>query len=258
MDPSELFYPCLFGNGEDLTSKKNYRRGYPVASLLGFKEDSVTVWSVFSKVIKPLSTLRIQGNPTDPRALYSLYERIIDTLRPTFKEGVRSIILVSPPKANFSRHFREHVTKHHSWLVRGDTQVAFAELPGSASTMTQVTALTKNPDFKKIIEEAATEETTNLLELLETKLNAEGPRDIVLYSVQEAETAIIYARGNSKPEYLLLTEKFLAEYPNKGRINKLLQVATNKRVKTRIVKADSPAGKRLSQLGGLVCLLQPS
>jgi len=258
MDQSELFYPYLFGNGEDLTSKKNYRRGYPVASLLGFEEDGVTLWSVFSKVIKPLATLRIKGSPTDSRVLYCLYERIIDTLRPTFKEGVRSIILVSPPKTTFSRHFREHVTKHHSWLVRGDTQVAFAELPGAASTLTQVTALAKNPDFKKITDEATTEETTNLLDLLETKLNAEGPRDIVLYSVQEAETAIIYSKGNIKPEYLLLTEKFLAEYSNKGRIHKLLQVATNKRVKTRIVKADSPAGKRLSQLGGLVCLLQPS
>ena len=241
-----------------MTSRKSYRRGYPVASIVGFAQESVTLWRVFSKAVKPLSTLYINGSPTDARAWYNLHENIIGALRTTLKEGVRSIILVSPPRTAYAGNFREHVAKHHSWLMHGTTQVAFAELAGSACTLSQVTALTRNPDFKKIIDEATIDETTNLLELLETRLTLEDPRDIVLYSIKEAETAIIYSKGNSEPEYLLLTEKFLTEYPRKERINRLLQVATNRQVKTKIVKADSPAGKRLTQLGGFVFLLKPS
>ena len=241
-----------------MTSRKSYRRGYPVASIVGFAQESVTLWRVFSKAVKPLSTLYINGSPTDARAWYNLHENIIGALRTTLKEGVRSIILVSPPRTAYAENFREHVTKHHSWLMHGTTRVTFVELAGSAITLSQVTALTRNPDFKKIIDEATIDETTNLLELLETRLTLEDPRDIVLYSIKEAETAIIFSKGNSKPEYLLLTERFLTEYPRKERINRLLQVATNRQVKTKIVKADSPAGKRLTQLGGFVFLLKPS
>jgi hypothetical protein len=33
-----------------------------------------------------------------------------------------------------------------------------------------------------------------------------------------------------------------------------MQIAANKKVRTRVVDAESPAGKRLGQLGGIVCL----
>jgi stalled ribosome rescue protein Dom34 len=33
-----------------------------------------------------------------------------------------------------------------------------------------------------------------------------------------------------------------------------MQIAQNKKVKTRVIDAESNAGKRLTQLGGIVCL----
>jgi hypothetical protein len=36
-----------------------------------------------------------------------------------------------------------------------------------------------------------------------------------------------------------------------------MQIAQNRNVKTRIVNAESPAGKRLAQLGGMILLAQP-
>jgi len=243
-----------FRHGETLPPKKSYRRGYAVAVLIGFDSKSATLWNVFSKVVKPSSTLHIKGKEADAKALYNLFEEIVDALRPTFKEGVKSVILVSPPRTTCSGDFKNHVGKHHSWLLNGPTKIAFAELTGSANSLAQVTNLTRNPAFQKIVQETTTEETTNLLQLLETKLNLPGPREAVLYSIREAENLILPSKGAAEAEYLLLTDKYLNEQPERGRLNRLLQVAANKKVKTRIVKADSPAGKRLAQLGGFACL----
>jgi stalled ribosome rescue protein Dom34 len=78
----------------------------------------------------------------------------------------------------------------------------------------------------------------------------------VLFSLEEAENLILckQAPGKPKPEYLLLTDNYLSSSRQKNRVHRLLQIATNKNVKTRIINAESTAGIRLTQLGGLVCL----
>jgi stalled ribosome rescue protein Dom34 len=63
--------------------------------------------------------------------------------------------------------------------------------------------------------------------------------------------------GRSQPEYLLLTDSYLAGEKRKVRLNRLMQIAQNKKIKMRIVNKETPAGVRLNQLGGLVvCLLK--
>jgi hypothetical protein len=98
------------------------------------------------------------------------------------------------------------------------------------------------------------------VELLDRRLNLSNSEKAVLFSLEEAEVSIIKHRGQSKlkPEYLLLTDKYLQGNPQKNRLNRLIQIAANKSVKTRIINAESPAGKRISQLGGLVCLMKES
>jgi stalled ribosome rescue protein Dom34 len=59
-------------------------------------------------------------------------------------------------------------------------------------------------------------------------------------------------------KYLLLTDKYLAEAQDKNRIQRLLQISKNKKMKTRIVKAETAAGKRISQLGGIVFFATPN
>jgi stalled ribosome rescue protein Dom34 len=60
--------------------------------------------------------------------------------------------------------------------------------------------------------------------------------------------------GKPKPEYLLLTDNYLSGSRQRNRVYRLLQIAKNRSVKTRIINAESTAGIRLTQLGGLVCL----
>jgi stalled ribosome rescue protein Dom34 len=56
----------------------------------------------------------------------------------------------------------------------------------------------------------------------------------------------------------LLTDKYLAEAEDKNRIHRLLQISQNRKVKTRIVKAETVAGKRISQFGGIVFFIMPT
>ena len=78
----------------------------------------------------------------------------------------------------------------------------------------------------------------------------------MLFSLEEAENIILgtQAAGKPKPEYLLLTDNYLSSSRQKNRVHRLLQIAKNRSVKTKIINAESTAGIRLTQLGGLVCL----
>jgi stalled ribosome rescue protein Dom34 len=241
-----------------LKTKKRYRRGYAVAILAGMEEDTAALWKVFSNVAKPEKTLHINGARTNPKDLYNFHESIINALRPTLKEGVRSIILASPARTNYHQELINHVHEHHKWLTQGPNKAAFSKITGSATTPSQVAALTRTPTFRQIISETTEEETENLIEILEKRINTTDNNNLVLFSLEEAEKLILKRQNPSepKPEYLMLTNKYLAENRQKNRLHRLMQIATNKKVKTRIINAESPAGKRLTQLGGFICLAQ--
>ncbi len=241
-----------------MKTKKGYKRGYPVAILLGLEEDKAVLWKVFSKVVKPETTLSISGTRNNPKALYNFHEAIINGLRPTLKAGVKTVILASPARTNHAQEFINHVREHHKWLIQGPNKAAFSKITGAASTLSQVAALTRTPAFRQLIRETTAEETENLIEILEKRLNASDKNSPVLFSLEEAENLILKRQkpGRPKPEYLMLTDKYLADTREKNRLNRLMQIAKNKHVKTRVINAESPAGKRLTQLGGIVCLAQ--
>jgi stalled ribosome rescue protein Dom34 len=233
---------------------KAYRRGYPVAVLVGIEQNHAALWQVFSQVAKQQQTIPLNGGRSDPKASYSFHESIVNALRPTLKEGVRSIVIASPSKTTYAQEFVNHIKAHHTWLLQGANKAVFSTITGSASTPQQVAALTKTTTFKELISETTAQETENLLEILEKRLNAAD--NLVLFSLQEAENFILYtqAEGKPKPEYLMLTDEYLSKSRQKYRVQRLMQVAANKGVKTRVISAESTAGKRLTQLGGIVCL----
>ena len=234
---------------------KAYRRGYPVAVLAGIENDHAGLWQVFSQVAKQQQTISLNGSRRDPKAVYNFHESIVNALRPTLKEGVRNIIVASPAKTSYAQEFQNHIKAHHTWLLQGGNRATFSTITGSASTPQQVAALTKTAVFKQLIQETASEETENLLEILEKRLNTAD--NLVLFSMEEAENLILgkqAAAGKPKPEYLLLTDNYLSNCRQKNRVHRLLQIAKNRGVKTRIINAESTAGMRLTQLGGLVCL----
>jgi stalled ribosome rescue protein Dom34 len=51
---------------------------------------------------------------------------------------------------------------------------------------------------------------------------------------------------------LLLTDMYLAKSRQKQRIHRLLQIAKNKKIKTKVIDAETSAGCRITQFGGLV------
>lgn len=238
-----------------MKQKRGYKRGYPVAILAGLEDDRAVLWKVFSNVVKPEKTISLDGTRNDSKAVYNFHESIVNALRPTLKEGVRSVILASPARTNHAQRFIDHIREHHAWLVQGPNKAVFSEANGSASTLSEVAALTKTLMFRQLICETTSEEAEDLIDMLEKRLNASDKNAVVLYSLEEAEDLILGPQKPSKPkpEYLMLTDKYLSNSREKNRIHRLMQIATNRKVKTRIVDAESPAGQRLTQLGGMVC-----
>jgi stalled ribosome rescue protein Dom34 len=250
---------------------KSYRRGYSVAVLVGVEQSQAAIWRIYSQVAKLESSVQLEGARSNAKAVYSFHEAVIDVLRLSLKEGVKSVIVAAPQKTSYSQDFLSHVKAHHQWLFQGINKAAFKQIGGSAITHAQVGNITSSIEFKQSISDTALEETQNLRELLEKRLNTTttttssstsmlaASNSLVLFSLEETENAIYRNQetlGKPKPEYLLLTDNYLAGEKRKTRLNRLLQIAQNKNIKTRIVNKDSPTGTRLNQLGGIVCLLK--
>jgi len=214
---------------------------------------------VYSNVAKPEKTLKLTGFRSDAKAVYNFHEAIVNALRPVLKEGVKTIILASPTRTSYSVDFLRHLKDHHAWLTQGPSKATFVELQGAANTPHEVAELTRKPDFKGRIGDATSSETENLLELLEKRLNAVGQEPLVAYSLEESEEKILGAwqPGKPKPEYLLFVDTALSRSRQRNRLQRLMQVAANRGVKARVVDSETTTGKRLMQLGGIVCILTP-
>ncbi len=236
---------------------KNYRRGYPVAVLIGIEQNHAVIWQIYSQVAKHQQIIQLNGERKEQKALYNFHESIINALRITLKQGVKNILIASAPKTSYAQNLRTHITAHHTWMIQGPNRASVSIVTGLASTPQQVAVLTKKSEFKNLIQTSAAEETENLLETLEKRLNTNS--NCVLFSLEEAELKILQTQppGKPQPEYLLLTNAFLAANRRKSRLNRLMQIAQNKKIQTRVIDAESNAGERLTQLGGIVCLLKP-
>jgi stalled ribosome rescue protein Dom34 len=238
---------------------KTYRRGYPVATLICLRQNQATIWNIYSKVAKPQTTVQITGQRTDSTALYNFQEAIINAVRPSVRQGIHSIIMTSPPRTNYAQDLLKHVKNHHSWLIQGQNKTIFAEITSTATTKNEITELIKDPNIHQIIKETTSEENENLIGQMEKRLsmNTEQPR--VLYSLEDIENVIYFSQQkmNFMPETLILTKTYLSNNRQKGRINRLIQIATNKKIKTRIIDTDTLSGKRIQQLGGIVCIMNP-
>jgi stalled ribosome rescue protein Dom34 len=128
-------------------------------------------------------------------------------------------------------------------------------LVGSAGEVHEVADLVRTKAFQDLISKTTSADADRNVGTLEKWLgNEEG--EIVLYSLKEVEDLVYggWANGKVKPEHLMLTNRYMSNVKVRNRVNRLLQIANNNNVKTVIVDADTPAGNRLTQLGGLVCL----
>jgi len=227
-----------------------------VALLMGFEEDHAVLWRIFSRVVKLSLRLELEGKRADEKVLYNFHELVVDALKPALKEGVRTIVVTAPARTSYAKDFLEHVRKHHRYLIQSKSpnRANFAELVGSADDQIKVAELAKTKEFTDLIAETTSEEADQIVGSLDKHLYSKDNNSVVLYSLKEIED-VVYSqekRSESGTEYLLLTDKYLADSVQKNRIHRLLQIAKNKKVKTTIINSETPAGTRISQFGGIV------
>jgi len=239
-----------------LKHKRQYRRGYPVALLVGLETDHAIIWQVFSKVVKLFLNLKIDGNRTEEKILYSFHESLMDSLKPILNDGVQSVVIAAPPRTTYAAEFRNHVQKHHKYLFQSKSpnRVNFTNIVGSAEDKLKVSDLVKTKEFIELISDTTSQEADQIIDLLEKNLYNEDKCSIVLYSLKEIETKIYQTkiRSESRIEYLLITNKYLNESKQKPRIQRLMQISKNKKVKTKVVNTETTAGNRINQFGGIV------
>jgi stalled ribosome rescue protein Dom34 len=242
--------------------KRGYKRGYPVALLVGLEDDHAVLWQVFSHILKLHLKLKLDGKRSDERVLYNFHEMVVEALRPVLKEGIRSILVAAPLKTTYAADFLGHVRKHHAYLIQSKSpdRATFAELVGSADQPHSVAELVKTKEFSKLIAETTSGEVDHIVDALEKRLYSVDSDSVVLFSLKEIEDMVYNLEGhnNFRTEHLMLTDKYLVGSKDKNRIHRLLQISKNKEVKTRIVNAETPAGKRISQLGGIIFFTTPT
>lgn len=226
--------------------RRRRTRGYPLAGLVGLEGSQAHIWDLYSESVK--LNREVQGAPG-----YGLYESIVEALRPAIVRGVRSILIATPDNKEYGS-FIDHLRRRHSWLFRSGSQgrTVFAQLSRPATSPEQVRSLVKSEEFKEKLAAVLGEDLLHILNLLDQRLSDSQGVETMLFSLKEVEAAV-YRDGKSV-EYILVTERFRDQ--NRGRIERLLQMASNKKMKTRIILRDTSAEARVSQFGGLLCLLR--
>ena len=227
-----------------------------MAILIGFEADHEMLWNVFSRVVKRFLKLKLEGKRTDEKVLYNFHESVVDALKPVLMEGVKSIVVTAPTKMVYASDFLDHVKKHHRYLInsKSSNRANFAEFSGSAESSVAVAELVKTKKFVDILAEITSEEADHIVDILEKRLYADEGSSDVLYSLKEIEDIVLNREISNelRIKYLILTDKYLSDSKSKSRIHRLLQIAKNKKVNTRIINVESPAGSRISQFGGII------
>lgn len=239
--------------------KRRYKRGYPIAVLVGLEKKRAVLWRVFSKIVRYDVTVELRGE--DKKQLYDFHESIVNALRPALKEGVRSIVVAAPTTTEYAKGFLNHIQKHHAWLARKDTSSAatFGEVAGSAGQLHEVHDLVKRKEFHKALGETTSGDAGRIADKLEERLSDINKATVALYSLEDIERIVNsgWKHSSFKPEHLVLTDKYLVDTKEKGRVQRVLQILKNRGIKITIINVETKAGIRLSQLGGLVCFVEP-
>ena len=245
-----------------MTKKKRQTRGFLVALLVSFDEQAIYLWKIFSHQIREFKHVQLakKWKYTSDKEKYHIYEDLVNVIRPVIKEGLKSVILASPPKRDYSSEFLEHVRKHHQWLIRlrGDNQVSFGQIVGNAYTSEEASILIAEQESVDVIRETTSGEGNLIINHLEKYINANDQNIMVLYGLREIEEYIYKVEKKDKNmadsiDYLILTNNFLDLHKQKNRIHRLIQIAENKGIITKIISGESPSGIRINQFGGIIC-----
>ena len=220
-------------------------RGYPVAVLIGLAVKNATIWDIYSQSIRPDTIIKSETSE------YNFFESIINQLRPKMKHGIKTILVASTDEKEYEK-FYDHINKHQHWLISGYelNTITIEYVEGSATKLDDVIELVMKSGLQRTIQQAFQEDSKRVFNVLEKRLGTSTGIDTLLFTLKKVEEAV-YGEP-PYPEYILLTSDFRRKHIN--RVQRLLQFAENKGIKSMIVKAETPTGKRLTQFGGLISL----
>ncbi len=243
--------------------KRRPKRGHPIGILIGLHIDNAVIWKVYSNSIRfflKVSRGRKRRNQSR-KQLYNFHEKLINVLRPIIKEGNRNLILLSPPKELYSNEFLNHINKHHRWLLKkGESQVILSKVVGNqAKTKKDILYLKSQESFKNIIDKSSNQEGLLILGQLKDLINKNENHSKILYTLEEINRELRLIKENpnkNKPNYIILTEEYITNPKNRNKAHRILQIAKNLEIKTKIVKQESEAGAILDKFGGLICFFE--
>ena len=246
--------------------KTRQKRGYSIGLIVGFESMRIVIWKVFSErlILFKVRKLGRKFENAQKSHLYHFFEDIINDFRPLMKEGIKSILLVCPLKKDYASLFLNHIKSHHKWLIleKNINSASFQILNGSVGDLEKVSSFIQTDQYLEAIGSVTEKETNRIIGTLEKRLN-DLKNGLVLYTLKEIED-IVYSGGKRKkkfkplaliPEHILFTNTYIDENPQKNRIHRLIQIAKNRQIMTKIIDSEIPAGIRINQLGGIVCFL---
>ena len=216
-----------------------------MAIIIGLEGGHAAFWNVYSESVRP-------GEVVQGEMGYNFYEAVVDALRPSVRDGIKSVLVAAPHEGDYEG-FTEHVRKHQGWLLNGWSlnTVTFEHITESALDVGEVRELVSKQGFRERLTHVTEGDVKGVMGDLERRLSDADGIETVLFTLREVEAAV-YGDGKS-PQFILVTDAFMSRHGR--RTHRLLQVAANKDVKTRIIKTGTTAGARITQFGGLVCML---
>jgi stalled ribosome rescue protein Dom34 len=243
--------------------KKKSKRGFLMALLIGFDEKDIHAWKVYSHSIRHHRTIKFarKWKYLDDKQKYKAFEELVDLIRIVVREGLNSILLACSHNENYSKLFLEHVHKHHRWLVRskGINPVSFGKIDGLANTWEEAKDLISREKPLEVIQETTLKEINQLVDYMNKVINIGDPNNLMIYDLKTIED-FIYEGGKrdtsvaQKLDFFVITENFINNHRNRNRVYRLIQIAKNKGVKTRIISEENPAVERFNQFGGILAL----
>ncbi|MHA1191353.1 MAG: hypothetical protein ACTSP9_03540 [Promethearchaeota archaeon] len=240
---------------------KKPKRGFLMALLIGFDEKEIHAWKVYSHSLRFYKTIKLtrKWKYLDDKQIYHSLEELVNLIRLVIRDGLKSILLASPQKNNYSTLFLDHINKHHQWLVRskGYNRVSIGEIVGNANNIESANYLISQEKSIDIISETTSDEINLLVKQLNKIINVGDPNKLLLYSLEDIE-ALIYGKGKKdksaadKLDFLIVTENFINRHKYKYRIHRLMQIANNKGIITKTISIENPAVDRFDQFGGIL------
>ena len=178
---------------------KRLQTWHTVVVLVGIELNHAAIWQIFSQVAKQQQTIPLNADRKDLKALYSFHETSIISFQTRLKGRRKKYNCGFTAKNLFLPRIYSTTSKSSSFvaLAKATSKASISQIAGYASSPYRSGNLTKTYIFKNLIEENATEETENLLEILEKRLSKTDK--FVFFRYKRQKTSILNHRHLENP-----------------------------------------------------------